>query len=430
MEIKYIKIHPAIGVARIANNEDYFEFFEAYNKNFKPASDYMSEGNSSKDIKSGFQRLKRQAVQFRAFAYGSDNKPIGEVKDILKDVKILWSAKVSNRKLLNYASRQHLLLPAIAAEATTLGPPVELNGIITWKNENITKTVNLGSITGRGLFIPAKGGLISKALNAHIDSYHEDRNNIGKLQNTDTTCDGEISIKILDTSNHEKKIPIVPAWVVSAPAQHCLTLTPARVAKMNEAGGEFEPYTSSRRNENWIENTKSLLSIEGELDDPTGLDILMMETLNGEYNPGMEVNIEDYTRTEFSDASKLFYPRGEGFIGKNEIRVKPNPSPDVVTDQVEGTIPGQLTSGLCSTWQGDMILCLNYWTAENPKNAYDAHGNKRVVIYQKAQRNLEIESSKEINEWMDFCGIVDYKEEDDDIKLNLVYDPNRDQQTT
>ncbi len=60
-DVVAFKIHPAIGIARVSKNEDYFVFGT-------PPANYKSNG-----------LMKRQAVQFRIFAYGASNVGLGEL---------------------------------------------------------------------------------------------------------------------------------------------------------------------------------------------------------------------------------------------------------------------------------------------------------------------------------------------------------------
>ncbi|QGK75276.1 LodA/GoxA family CTQ-dependent oxidase [Flavobacterium sp. SLB02] len=418
--VKYLKIHPAIGVARLANNTDFFEFFEAYSRNFSPPEDFMSKGGAN-DPDPGKLRMKKQAVQFKVFAYDNNNNLLGEVKDVIPGAKISWSASVGNRKLLNYSSKLGgTPIKSVTAKGTAsdLGDIVALNGVSPW---DANTAVNLGYIFGTGLFVPAKGGVTRKSATSPIDAYPANQN--GRLETTDTTCDGTISVEVFDEAGNKVDVQVIAAWIVSAPAQHSLTLSPAKAQEMADNFGSFKP-ANSNNNTGWVESTKSLLGITGIIDDPTGLDLPMMLTMNADYNPGMEVNIgDDPDRIENGiDSRNFFYPRGAGFIGNNEIRIQPE------APQANGTIPGQITSGLCSTWQGDMSACLNYWTAENPNSAFGPPpGGQQVlkVIYKEGNPNVVMNNPEEINQFMDFRGIVGNKRDGDDITFNLEYDPNR-----
>ena len=79
------------------------------------------------------------------------------------------------------------------------------------------------------------------------------------------------------------------------------------------------------------------------------MDIAMMKTMNAEYSPGMEICLQA-GGTALPDPASAFYPRGQQNIDTNEIR------PSYETGRAK---PGQLTGGLCSTWQTDLTACLN-----------------------------------------------------------------------
>ena len=72
-DVAVFKIHPAIGCARLANNDEFYEFFE-YEEKRKAgqAQDlkYMS-------VRNGKHWIMRQAVRFRIFAYRSDGARSG-----------------------------------------------------------------------------------------------------------------------------------------------------------------------------------------------------------------------------------------------------------------------------------------------------------------------------------------------------------------
>lgn len=414
---KYFKIHPAIGVTRIANNHEHFEFFEGHAKNFSPAKDYMSHGGPD-DPDPGKLRMKRQAVQFTVFAYGENDELLGKVNDIFPEAQIAWSASVGNRKLYNYSKKKgqgEIKFITAKATANHLDSHAELNGVSPWDS---SKAINLGTITGKGLFIPPKGGVVRKKADSKIDLYPADAG--GDLECCDTSCDGQISA-VISNIGEFNVVPVISAWVIATPSKHALTLTPVIAEDMRKNLGSFDP-ANANQNANWLIATKSLLGINeaSPVYDPTGLDVPMMATMNADYNPGMEVNLGSANnRIENGVQTKnFFFPRGRNNINTNEIRVEPQ-------NTANGAIPGQLTSGLCSTWQGDMMACLNYWTAENPNQAYGSNGQVEVVIYKESDPHVTMDTPEEINKDMDFRGIVDYKHEGDDIRLNIVYDPNR-----
>jgi hypothetical protein len=85
--IKAVKIHPAIGIARLGNSP--IEFFIGPEK---PGVDPRPKGG----YKDTHGRIKRQAARFRVFGYDHDGKLVGEVT--AKDADITWTVHLANKK--------------------------------------------------------------------------------------------------------------------------------------------------------------------------------------------------------------------------------------------------------------------------------------------------------------------------------------------
>src|SRR5262245_53220305 len=146
-DVVVFKIHPAIGVARVANNDDYYVF-----------------GTDPSSYKSN-KLMKRQAVQLRIFAYGDSNVGLGEltpqVMAALGSTSV-WCAKVGNRTI---ARRKGTPLTGTAyvvsaAASSNDGNAGKLVGSLPQFAEGAS--IPLGQITGTGLFIPSKGGVYRK----------------------------------------------------------------------------------------------------------------------------------------------------------------------------------------------------------------------------------------------------------------------------
>ena len=89
-KIAFIKIHPAIGIARVGNHPD--AFFVGPEKPFDftpPAGGYKAEER-------GVLKVKRQAARFRLYAYDAKGHVLGE---ITKDTaQITWRVRLANKK--------------------------------------------------------------------------------------------------------------------------------------------------------------------------------------------------------------------------------------------------------------------------------------------------------------------------------------------
>ena len=84
--IKTIKIHPAIGIARLGNHPT--EFFDGPQKPFEvksPTGGYTKDG-----------KIKRQAAVFRLFGYDANGNLVKEIK--AADADIRWHVELANKK--------------------------------------------------------------------------------------------------------------------------------------------------------------------------------------------------------------------------------------------------------------------------------------------------------------------------------------------
>jgi L-Lysine epsilon oxidase N-terminal len=97
-DVAAFKIHPAIGCARLANNDDFYEFFD-YEEKRKAG---QAQDLRYMTVRNGKHWIMRQAVRFRIFAYRSDGGEIGELTEEIMHrlgIRATWTASVANRKL-------------------------------------------------------------------------------------------------------------------------------------------------------------------------------------------------------------------------------------------------------------------------------------------------------------------------------------------
>jgi len=94
--IRKIRIHPAIGIARLGNSpEEYFIGPEVPGV-YPPVSEYRDEEHC----------LKRQAARFRLFTYDENDEVIGEITSQDPRVKsIRWTVHLKNTKAQAAASK-------------------------------------------------------------------------------------------------------------------------------------------------------------------------------------------------------------------------------------------------------------------------------------------------------------------------------------
>lgn len=219
MAIVKIKIHPAIGLARIGNSPD--EFFIGPEK----LNDTQIPQGGYKDAKC---RVKRQAARFRLFAYDENDNVVQEVT--AADADISWTVELANRKASSerYPSggpRNNTVLGAdrealnITPGPRTLNSPNALasfnNGTFSLPDTSAV-TVPLGEIrTDHQSRLLVLGGF------GNSGSPDFDSNNIPLSLQTfnndrwyDDVADGPVTATVNMNGNN---IPVTGAWVVVAP---------------------------------------------------------------------------------------------------------------------------------------------------------------------------------------------------------------------
>jgi hypothetical protein len=335
-------------------------------------------------VRDGKHWMKRQAIQFKVFAYDANGSELGELTDEIVGalgLEPVWTASVANRKLNNWSGG---VTPVVAASASASGDAqVDLEGDNPWRDGKVW----LGTLTGRGLFLPPKGGVYRQSEDREIPPYgaHEQDNGV-----LDTTSDGSITVALGDDGGR----PVVPACILVAPQDHSPDVNAGQL------GGN---------NTDWVLSTRMLLGIDpGAQLQGRGyaMDIAMMDTMNGDYNPGMEICLN--ATAALPDPTGAFYPRGQGPIGRNEIR------PSYERGHAEH---GALTGGLCSAWQTDLTACLNWWTAEYPNQLnFESQPEQRYLAREKFAEDGDVMGHPEqLNAYVDMMGVARDEQGDPDV---------------
>jgi len=391
-DVAVFKIHPAIGCARLANNDDFYEFFDFEEKR------NANQPREYKSVRGGKHWIKRQAVRFRLFAYKTDGTELGELTQSVMTalgIGVTWTASVANRKLNTWNSAT----PVVEAQASASGNETKrLEGANPWRATKVW----LGDITGTGVFIPPKGGVYRKTSTTVIPPWGAHRLDNGVL---DTTSDGPISAALTGVG----AIPVVPACVIVTPQDHSPDVDP----------GDFNVGT----NLDFVKETRALLGIpQGAVLGGSGyaMDLAMMRTINGEYSPGMEICLETSIdpatiNLALPDPRVAFFPRGQQHIHANEIR----PAYGLGRARL-----GALTGGLCSTWQTDLTACLDYWTSTYPEFVeYDAAPTSRYLSRKQFATSGPLEKNAEwLNENM---GMMDSARDLND-NIDVLFGTERD----
>src|SRR5437763_971500 len=95
-----LKIHPAIGFARLSTNPDFYEFDPTLQQDYKSNN-----------------KIKRQAVRFTIFAYDANNQALAELTPqwlIQHGLRAVWHARVGNRKIARVRNDDAYVVSAVA----------------------------------------------------------------------------------------------------------------------------------------------------------------------------------------------------------------------------------------------------------------------------------------------------------------------------
>lgn len=346
-DVRFLKIHPAIGVARVANSETYYVF------GANPES-YKADG-----------LMKRQAVQFRIFAYGQNHVGLGELTGEVRDalgLTVVWSARVANRKIAKLLGTpldgaDHV----IAAEASSND---DRGGTLTGGLRDFQEgIIPLGQITAEGLFIPPRGGLYRKTASAVPEDYPAKSTDVA-----DTTCDGEISVLLIGA---DVALDVVPACIIVAP-QDFSPDTDESYSIAQQVRDDLGMANPVRRPVGTIHNRTA-----------NALDYEAIKSTTSDYQPGFEACLGG-NRTEVADLRSIFFAANEDpRIAPHEVRVRYRER-----GGDRGAVPGQLTSGLCSTWQGDFTACVGHWAEHLPLSVFlDEDPAREVDLFRKTYAN-------------------------------------------
>ncbi len=231
-------IHPAIGIARMGNSEDFFVGPEVVEPEPHPAGFYRD----------GAGALKRQAARFRIYGYNAAGEVVRELTPDWADVH--WSVHVANRKASWYDWVLALDIPeavglkvprrnaSVTGEArrqlTIDGGTRTIEGKSTYGSEFRFQgefqgtPVYLGELrtdeNGRLLFLGGTGQSGSPTGTPIYDTTQQ--NPFINAQGWyDDASDGPVTAKV---TIEGRDIPVEPAWVVTAPPNYAPDLISVR----------------------------------------------------------------------------------------------------------------------------------------------------------------------------------------------------------
>lgn len=233
------EIHPAIGIARMGNSEEYFVGPEVTRPEPRPAAFYRD----------GAGALRRQAARFRVYGYNAAGEVVRELTPGWADVR--WTAHVANRKASWYqwelaldipeaaglklplrnasvtgAAREHLV---IDGGARTIEGTGTYGSEYRFQGEFQGTPVYLGELRtddqGRLLFLGGRGRSASPTGQPIYDSDKDPNAFINADGWYDDASDGPVTARVFIEG---REIPVEPAWVVTAPPNYAPDLVSVR----------------------------------------------------------------------------------------------------------------------------------------------------------------------------------------------------------
>jgi hypothetical protein len=224
-------IHPAIGIARVGNSEEFFVGPEVVEPLPREAGFYRG----------GSGALKRQAACFHLYGYNAAGEVVRELTADWADIH--WKVHVANHKASWYEWQIALDIPEAAEAQLPLrnaevkgearrqlsidGGERTIRGVRTYGSQYRFEgqfqgtPVYLGELRtdaqGRLLFL---GGLGKSASPTHAPIFPSKPDGTGFINADgwyDDTSDGPVSAEV---TIEGRKIPVEPAWVVTAPPNY------------------------------------------------------------------------------------------------------------------------------------------------------------------------------------------------------------------
>jgi hypothetical protein len=222
------KIHPAIGIARVGNSDDYFPGPEVVEPEPKELGFYRDNNG----------RLKRQAAMFRIYGYNASGEVVRELT--ANTAAINWTVHVANRKAAWYQWQIALDIPeAVTTNLSRRNPTVNgadraglaidglehsIHGMNAKGDEYkflgkfMNTDVYLGELqtdeAGRLRFLPGFGKSDSPTGTPIYTDLPSFINADGWY---DDICDGPVTAEV---TIEGRKIPVDGAWIVTAPPNY------------------------------------------------------------------------------------------------------------------------------------------------------------------------------------------------------------------
>lgn len=220
------RIHPAIGVARVGNSEEWFIGPEVPDRAPYPEGGFKDEAG----------RLKRQAARFRVYGYDAQGRVVRELT--LDEADITWTVHVANKKAAWYQFDTALDIPeakpATLRNAHFTGEQRKQLVIDPGSRSISGRDQKGGSYrfdSGRFLGEPVYLGELRTDAQGHLvflgglgrSNSPFPSNTLTTFANNDgwhdDTSDGPVSARVVLKGSTEE-LPVDPAWVITAPPNY------------------------------------------------------------------------------------------------------------------------------------------------------------------------------------------------------------------
>jgi hypothetical protein len=309
-------------------------------------------------------------------------------------ITAVWSAKVANRKIARLMGTPLDKTDfVIAAEASSddANAGALVGSLPTFQEGN---AIPLGQITSTGLFIPPKGGVYRKTRGEPVEPFPAVSRTVA-----DTTCDGSVTARLVKDGKDLKELNILSACIVVAPPDFSPDIDPD-----TKPGDPRETLSDFLRRKLQLSSTANPGNLHNQT--ATAIDEAALKPCTEDFAPGFEVSFG--ARSEVLDVKSVFYQAAQDSnIDPREMRVRYRAAPGS-----PGAVPGQLTSGLCSTWHGDFTACVGYWTENLPPDAFlDENSSIGVQVFRRRYSDIAgqgpvLQTGDDFERHVDEVGVV------------------------
>ncbi|WP_329940616.1 LodA/GoxA family CTQ-dependent oxidase [Streptomyces sp. BE147] len=227
-DVAYVKVHPAIGIARVGNSDKFFYGPES------PDEPPMTPGFS----KDGSAAVKRQAARFRVYGYDENGNVLGEVKHGQDGATVTWTAQLANKKAAWYKFSLALDIPDAKdlpdEQFARRNADIADRGALknTPSAQSITglgrsgKVFDKGTVDGTAVYLgelrtDEAGRLVVLGGKGHSDSFTDPKTALTTFGNNegwyDDISDGPVTAEV---KIGDKPFEAKPAWVVVGPPNY------------------------------------------------------------------------------------------------------------------------------------------------------------------------------------------------------------------